>query len=130
MMLVARMDNQITCHYPENGRDNYQLGEILTSLLAEVVQVTGVSHDELFTPTRLRRIAIARHLFCFIARKNIQLFSLREISDVFGIDHSTVSHACRNIENMLQLTDYVSQMVQLQYLEILGFDFCNLKIES
>jgi len=121
-LIVTRTDNTITCSYRDNIDYSTEAGDMLTTLLDDVVHATGVTYNELFTHTRRRRIALARHLFCFVARRHLSGFSLPEIAAVFGINHATVVHACHNIENMLQLNDYVSLMVQLQYLEVLGID--------
>jgi len=120
MMIVARVMNQITCSYPETYRDSTQLGEILTSLLNDIVKATGVSWDEIFVLNRKRRIVMARNLFFFIARRHLRIFTLQQIADVFTMDHSTVIHACHQIENALQLRDGESRMVQDRYLEILN----------
>jgi hypothetical protein len=118
--IVTRTDKNIRCSYPDAIDYSAEAGDLLTTLLEDVVQATGLSHDLLFTHTRRRSIALGRHLFCFIARRHLGMFSLQEIAAVFGINHATVVHAVHNIENMLQLNDYVSLMVQLQYLQILG----------
>jgi len=120
--IVTRTDKDIRCTYPDVIDYTSEAGDLLTTLLEDVVKATGVTYTEIFGTTRRRRTTTARHLFCFIARKHLGMFSLQEIADVFGINHATVVHACHNIENMLQLNDYVSLMVQLQYLEVLGID--------
>ena len=116
------MDTNITCTYPETLQDIVQLGELLTSLLQDVVTATGVSYNDIFKQTRKRNIAIARHLFCFVARRHLSIFTLHEIAAVFNISHCTVIHACRNIENVLQLRDVSSRQLQDQYLKILQFE--------
>lgn len=130
MMNITRNNNEITCSNPETYSDNVQSGKMLTSLLEEVVTATGVSYAEIFSTERKRKNSMARHLFCFIARRHLRCFTLTEIAAVFNISHCTVIFAIRNIENMLQLPDYVSQMVQVQYLEILGFRIDDLKINK
>jgi chromosomal replication initiation ATPase DnaA len=130
MMIVSRVDNKITCSYPQAYCNNEELAEILSSLLFEVSWATAISYDELFSTSRTRDITQARYLYCFIARKNMGMFTLQQIADVFNIDHSTVVHACHNIENALQLRDSESRRLQDRYLKILGFEICDLKFES
>jgi len=120
MMIVSRVSNEITCSFPETYNNNEQLGNILTSLLEDVVNATGVSYNEIFTLNRKRRNVMARNLFCFVAMKHLRMFTLVQIGDVFNINHSTVVHACHQIENALQLRDRESRKLQDQYLEILN----------
>jgi chromosomal replication initiation ATPase DnaA len=120
MMIVSRINTEIICSYPETYNDNDQLGEILTSLLDDVVKATGVSWNEICTLNRKRRNVMARNLFCFVARKHLRMFTLQEIGDVFALRYCTVIHACHQIENALQLRDGESRKLQDQYLEILG----------
>jgi hypothetical protein len=120
MMIVSRINTEIICSYPETYNDNNQLGEILTSLLDDVVKATGVSWDEICTLNRKRRNVMARNLFCFVARKHLRMFTLQEIGDVFGLKYCTVVHSCHQTENTLQLRDMESRKLQEQYLQILG----------
>jgi len=118
--IVTRTDKDIRCTYPDVIDYTSEAGDLLTTLLEDVVQATGITYTEIFGTTRRRRTTTARHLFCFIARKHLGMFSLQEIADVFGINHATVVHACHNIEALLQMRDSLSRKLQDEYLEILG----------
>ncbi len=118
--IVTRTDKDIRCTYPDVIDYTSEAGDLLTTLLEDVVKATGITYTEIFGTTRRRRTTTARHLFCFIARKHLGMFSLQEIGDVFNIKHCSVVHACHNIEALLQMRDSLSRKLQDEYLEILG----------
>ncbi len=118
--IVTRTDKDIRCSYPDAIDYSAEAGYLLTTLLEDVVQATGITYTEIFGTTRRRRTTTARHLFCFIARRHLGMFSLEEIAAVFGINHATVVHACHNIEALLQMRDSLSRKLQDEYLEVLG----------
>jgi chromosomal replication initiation ATPase DnaA len=123
MMVVSRMFNEIICSHPEVDRLARldEAGRILTSLLNEVSEVMGVSHNDMFTVSRKRNVTYARAMFCFVARRNLDAyFTLQELGDVFMIDYSTVIHGIKLMETILQFRDTESRMMQDQYLKIMG----------
>ena len=60
-------------------------------ILEEVAKVTGVSKELIKSRIRMRDVADARMLFCYMARKEGYL--QREIGDFVGLVHSRVSAA-------------------------------------
>jgi hypothetical protein len=64
-----------------------------------VAQVFGVTHGDLFTPSRGRaRVALARQVAMYLAHICCGL-SFTEVGLLFGRDRTTVAHACAVVED-------------------------------
>jgi len=77
----------------------------------------SVSPDTLKSKSRLRNTVQARHTLCWLMKKNSNL-SLTEIGTLCGgLDHATVLHAVRQIDNYIWIKDHVgitAQIIQTQ----------------
>jgi chromosomal replication initiation ATPase DnaA len=77
----------------------------LSNVMEAVVEVTGVPSYQVIGKSRMKEIAMARHLFCYMARlhTNASLLAIGEF--LGGRHHSTVIHSIRTANDMLD-TDY------------------------
>jgi len=67
----------------------------LNSIIDEVAQAHGVTRDELLGPSKRRRFVAARQEAMYRGRE--AKFSLLELAEVFGRDHTTVRAACLKV---------------------------------
>lgn len=72
---------------------------LLRELATEVSEVTGISVYAIFSKRRDKPTARARQTVMWKARK--LGYSFPEIGKAFGKDHTTVLHAYRTIENLM-----------------------------
>jgi chromosomal replication initiation ATPase DnaA len=77
----------------------------LSNVLEEVVNVTGVADYQIIGKSRMKEIAMARHLFCYMARlhTNASLLAIGEF--LSGRDHATVMNSVKVANDMID-TDY------------------------
>ena len=77
----------------------------LSNVLESVVEVSGIYPDAILGLRRNKEIAMARHLFCYLARLHTN--SSQEAIGKFlgGRHHSTVIHSIRTANDMLD-TNY------------------------
>lgn len=77
----------------------------LSNVLESVVEVSGIYSDAILGLRRNKEIAMARHLFCYLARLHTN--SSQEAIGKFlgGRHHSTVIHSIRTANDMLD-TNY------------------------
>lgn len=77
----------------------------LSNVLEAVVEVTGIYPDAILGLRRNKEIAMARHLFCYVARlhTNASQFAIGEF--LGGRHHSTVIHSLKSANDMID-TDY------------------------
>jgi chromosomal replication initiation ATPase DnaA len=77
----------------------------LSNVLEAVVEISGVPPYQVIGKSRMKEIAMARHLFCYLARlhTNASQFAIGEF--LGGRHHSTVIHSIRTANDMLD-TDY------------------------
>ena len=80
----------------DTGRD----GE-LPEIIKRVCAAFGVTRKELLGPSRLRRVLVPRQVAMYLARE-IGGQSLPRIAVAFDRDHTTVLHACRKVEEMVE----------------------------
>ena len=73
----------------------------LAAIQEGVCAATGLSKDELLSPSRSPRIARSRQLAMYLAR-DLTGLSLAEIARGFDRDHTTVLHAIRSVERRLE----------------------------
>jgi chromosomal replication initiation ATPase DnaA len=77
----------------------------LSNVLEAVVEISGVPPYQVIGKSRMKEIAMARHLFCYMARlhTNASQFAIGEF--LGGRHHSTVIHSIRTANDMLD-TNY------------------------
>ena len=77
----------------------------LSNVMESVVEVTGVPPYQVIGKSRMKEIAMARHLFCYMARlhTNASLLAIGEF--LSGRDHATVMNSVK-VSNDLIDTDY------------------------
>lgn len=77
----------------------------LSNVLESVVEVSGVPPYQVIGKSRIREIAMARHLFCYMARlhTNASLLAIGEF--LSGRDHATVMNSVKVSNDMID-TDY------------------------
>ena len=67
-----------------------------------------VKDEHLYTTSRKRDIVLARQVSMYLAHKLLPNLSLARIGQCIGSkDHSTVLHACRTIEDQLEVNKVV-----------------------
>ena len=77
----------------------------LSNVMEAVVEVTGVPSHQVIGKSRMKEIAMARHLFCYMSRlhTNASLLAIGEF--LSGRDHATVMNSVRVSNDMID-TDY------------------------
>ena len=73
----------------------------LPEIVKRVCAAFGVTRKELLGPSRLRRVLVPRQVAMELARE-VGGLSLPRIAVAFDRDHSTVLHACRKVEEMVE----------------------------
>ena len=76
-------------------------GSELPEIVKRVCAAFGVTRKELLGPSRLRRVLVPRQVAMALARE-VGGQSLPRIATAFDRDHSTVLHACRKVEAMVE----------------------------
>jgi chromosomal replication initiator protein len=84
----------------EGGQAAGRGGE-LPEIIKRVCAAFGVTRKELFGASRLRRVLVPRQVAMALARE-VGGQSLPRIAAAFDRDHSTVLHACRKVEEMVE----------------------------
>ena len=77
----------------------------LSNVLESVVEVTGIYPDAILGLRRNKEIAMARHLFCYLARLHTNASQLAIGEFLGGRHHTTVIHSIRTANDMLD-TNY------------------------
>lgn len=84
-------------------------GESSVSIMQEVMDIVckafSVTEDEVRGPNRVKRIAHARHAYCYLCNKLDPMITLKEVGDTISRDHSTVINSIKKTGD-LRLTDY------------------------
>jgi hypothetical protein len=84
-------------------------GESSVSIMQEVIDIVckafGVTEEEVRGPNRIKRIAHARHAYCYLCNKLDPMITLKEVGDTISRDHSTVINSIKKTGD-LRLTDY------------------------
>jgi chromosomal replication initiator protein len=77
----------------------------LENVLESVVTISGITNGQVCGKRRDKEIALARHLFCYLARlhTNCSLLAIGEF--LGGKDHTTVLNSVKVCNNMID-TDY------------------------
>jgi len=75
---------------------------ILQRILGAVYNHTGVSIDDMKSPSRKKELAYARHLTMNLINTRTKIL-LREIGDMFGgRTHATVLHSCDAAKDLIE----------------------------
>ena len=71
-----------------------------------------VKDENIYTSSRKRDIVLARQMSMYLAHKHLPNLSLARIGQCIGSkDHSTVLHACRTIEDQLEVNKVVEMAI-------------------
>ena len=73
----------------------------LDRIIAEVAMATGVKRSEIMGGSRVRHIVSARHLAMWRARNETDM-SLPAIGRVFRRDHTSILHAIRRMDGIME----------------------------
>jgi len=87
----------------ELNKDMYDL-DIIAMLVCEHFNVSWL---QVSGPSRKRKTASARHMYCFLCRR-LTAACLRQIGDRIGRDHTSVIHACNTVSDLLQAKDVIA----------------------
>jgi len=72
----------------------------LLKILENVKDVTGI--DLLTNKSRNRETVDARKIYCYLA-KDLNIYSLKEIGQPIGVDHSTIIYHVRECKNLIEI---------------------------
>ena len=83
------------------------------SKIGDVVsECMNVSRNKIYGKSRVMPVALARQVAMYVSRETTQN-SLDSIGDHFGgRDHSTVIHACKNIEGKIEKDNHLTKIVR------------------
>jgi chromosomal replication initiator protein len=65
-----------------------------------------ISPDEIYSQSRAQAIALARQIAMYLCREQTGL-SLPKIGEIFGRDHTTVMHANKKVNDLMNERRYV-----------------------
>lgn len=82
----------------DGGLSAFYRKQIVTAACEVAAESCGVDVDDVRASVRRPNVAFARQLAMYLCHTAANM-SLREISDLFGRDRTTVSHACHAIED-------------------------------
>lgn len=74
---------------------------VLQALNSAVIEVFGHPLEYYDTPSRKRELVEVRQMTMDIYR-DITGYSLREVGEIFGRNHSTVAYACKQCDDLFQ----------------------------
>ncbi len=84
--------------------------------VATLSAVTGISEKKIQDLTRSKAdVALARQVAMYLAHTKFGI-SFTEVGEQFGRDRSTVSHACRLVEDKRDDDRFDQQLVRMEYL--------------
>lgn len=97
-------------------RDMFQLPNrenvTIESILKSVACIFQVKMSDLKSETRTKNIALPRQVAMFLAKEMIRE-SLTVIGEYFHKTHSTILHACKNIEKKTQEDDILKRQIEM-----------------
>ena len=79
-----------------------QIFSLIKKVVAEYYQV-----DDISIKSRKRELVFPRQVIYYFANKMTRI-PLRILGESYSQDHSTVSHACKTIENLMEVTPSIS----------------------
>lgn len=71
------------------------------AIIASVAAIYGVSADDILSARRSREFTVPRQLAIYLTRE-LCAYSTTRVGDAFGRDHSTVLHACKKAEELME----------------------------
>jgi chromosomal replication initiation ATPase DnaA len=83
---------------------SFPLDNELKQLLFWVCNEAGVTLEEAMSKSRVRDIADARGVYCYLARKHTG-YSFREIGDLIGLSHDAVIHYVNRVAGLIDVGD-------------------------
>jgi chromosomal replication initiation ATPase DnaA len=87
---------------------------------ASVALVFGVRHESLRASTRGKAdVARARQVAMYLCHTTLG-FSLTTVGDLFDRDRTTVSHACRVVEDLRDVSDFDARLSYLEHTVLAG----------
>ena len=92
--------------------------QVVENILDKVAAYFGIKPDQIKDKTRVRKIVLARSIAQYFMRQMLNLTFL-EIATMFEQDHSTVVHACQNVDRMLKakhINEYKEYIEDLKYI--------------
>ena len=102
--------------YPKMIKEQYINDHVrFRTAIQAVSNVTGIKRRHILGNRRLRRYADARQMAMLLTRQSTKL-TFKGIGRLFDRDHSTVIHALKCIENVMQ----VSRQHRDEFSQILG----------
>ncbi|WP_375570365.1 helix-turn-helix domain-containing protein [Ahrensia marina] len=85
-----------------------------------VALVFGVRHESLRASTRGKAdVARARQVAMYLCHTTLG-FSLTTVGDLFDRDRTTVSHACRVVEDLRDVSDFDARLSYLEHTVLAG----------
>ena len=87
------------------SRTHLSNNEMMELCINKVSNYYDIPLEVLKSKSRVREVVKARQIFCWLMRKNTRL-SFRDIGKPLIIDHSTVIHAIKTVENLIHTKDY------------------------
>lgn len=90
----------------------YSLDEILSS----VSDVSKITKDDIKSPTRIREVADARAVYCYLARMDGH--SWVNIGRYINRDHATALHNNRKVNSLLKIDKDISNLVVMTKEEL------------
>ena len=84
----------------------------LSEIIGAVVAYYGISHEDVVARSRKQEFVRARHVAMYLCR-SMTNSSLSNIGDRFaGRDHSTVSHACKKIGDLIDVEEALESEIK------------------
>ena len=78
------------------------------AILESVAEHYDLDVEELFNKRRHQGVVLARHMSMFLMKKYTRM-TLTAIAKIYKRDHTTIIHACRQIDNLLETDPTVRQ---------------------
>jgi chromosomal replication initiator protein len=96
------LDNELELYLEENRCRALDAHGIFKQYLSEISMASGIPEEVILGKNRKREHTLARHMTIWLCRNN-NLATLKTVGQWFGgLDHSSVLHAIRVIENMFE----------------------------
>lgn len=91
-------------------KDVVPLGETVTVAPIDIINAVAayykISPDDIYSQSRAQAIALARQIAMYLCREQTGL-SLPKIGEIFGRDHTTVMHANKKVNDLMNERRYV-----------------------
>jgi chromosomal replication initiation ATPase DnaA len=87
-------------------------------VMRAVCQVFNMTPDAIQSQNRKQDIVFARHMFCYLCRKHLQM-SLVDIGRILMRDHSTIINAVRKANDLIEFDKITKQRYALT-MDLLG----------